>query len=365
MTQSLANRHLARLKAAMTKTDGNVAIIFALCLTMFMSLLALSVDVSNTIALKRRLSEAADATALAATSAAGSGQSVAQATSEAMAVWSKNVTGADGTVAAPSISVVSNGGLATTTVNYSGSYPTSFASVFGMTSIAVAGTSKAQVAQTVQGSYAGSGSVWGDPHVDGADGSVNNFNCPNNLWYNLLSDSGIEINVQCYKISNGTYGIGTFEVMLGTHTISITQNMGPTPWNAVNNPASNFWWGKITIDGQVYDPGIGTTSYLNGAVVETIVQNTNGNNQAVNSVLITTPQYSIKLFYGGWGLGYADITGTAAGQCSKPGGFWGQTMAGIHDFNPADFVMASATATGFEFNNAACPLAGKVVRLIQ
>lgn len=353
----------SRLVRLGSESGGNVAMMFGMSMFAIVAASAAAIDLAQTNQFKRQLSQAADSVALAAASSVGQGASIASATTEGQSLWQANTANVQGSFGSPAIAISSSAGIVNATVNYSGCVPTTFGQVIGITQLCASGASAAQVGQSTTVTYSGSGEVWGDPHSDGADGSHNTFMCPGATnWYNLLSDSGIEVNVNCAPWVNNVDYMDALTVMLGSHVIQIVQ--GPLDSNGV--PVAPYWFGQVTIDGTTYNPGLGSTNYLNGAVTANIGELSNPANQAVDNITITTPQYTIVIFFSG-GVGYVTITATNVGGCEKPGGIWGQTLSanGNEDMNSADFLMPSETATGQEFGRSACALAGKYVRLTQ
>ena len=189
MQKTPGRKLLSRLAA---DTNGNVMIIFAVALPIMVGFIGLAVDYSRTQALNARLRQTADAAALAAVSTAFTSPSTTtgQATAVATNYWN---TSAGSLPATPKISSVTGNGVMTTTVSYTGAQPSAFGSLFGIKTMSVAGKSVAQSEgmATQKGGMTGSGMVWGDPHVEGADGSHYIFQCPVvSGWYSMLSLRG-------------------------------------------------------------------------------------------------------------------------------------------------------------------------------
>ena len=140
---------------------------------------------------------------------------------------------------------------------------------WGSTNTLVANaTATSQVADSAaagSGSFSGAGYVLGDPHVIGADGVDTYFACatPSGSWYNMLSDSNFEINVNC--VTNTLFDMDAIldiTTLVGTHTLQMT-SVNPTftgaqnwvcgdemcgSYNTVTYPPGS-WVGAVTIDG--------------------------------------------------------------------------------------------------------------------
>ena len=374
-----------------SNVSGSAAVIFALSLVPALLVAGGVVDYARTTSYQMRLQSAADAAALATVNAyLTNGNSVTAATAAGKAVFQSQSgsLASCGSNADPVISVTPAGATTTSSVGYTGSTPSLFGVVTGSTCYRMQVSAQAQSAQvtTTNRTYSGMGDVMGDPHVDGADGSTTYMWCADAAWYNLLSDSGIQLNALCQHSMIGAGGIQAsflygFEVLLGDHTIFMQEIPGfVQPWLATDPTNTNWWWdpnapgnwfGQIVIDGVTYNPPMGQkTSYLGGAVVVDL-QTSNFWLQQNNTVTVTTPTYSIVMAFEG-APGAVYITARNAGSCGVPGGVWGQTLGGIHDggglVNNTDFAVSSPGAKSAEFYRGTCALtttSNSVVRLIH
>ena len=336
--------------------------IFGLTAPLLVGVISLSVDYAKSRQLEAHLRTAADAAALTATIAVSKGTTISDATTLAGKYWDTAMMGALGTASKPTVTITNTSGTVTTTVDFSGSSPTSFAKLLGFDSISVSGTTAATVSAATLPSktYSGTGLVWGDPHIDGADKSTGDFNCPQPYWYNMLSDGGLEVNVACSK--TGAYDlIKDFSVMLGTHVITMS---------GVETLHAYHWYDQVTIDGVPFNPGLGTTTlatWPEGTI--TAVINTTDPSKAsdwipsgaqigpkANKIVITTPQYTLSLGYevSDWEYGWMSVAAQNAGTCGAPGGLFGKTLSGVDDFNIADYQLPTSTSTSPEFARTPC-----------
>jgi Flp pilus assembly protein TadG len=247
-------------------------------------------------------------------------------------------------------------------VNATAGVATSIMKLGGVASVQMSASATAAAASVASSGgakqYAGNGSVAGDPHIGGADGSTGYLNCTSSsdAWYNLLSDSGIQVNVSCVNYSGDNMSVvQSFSILLGTHVVSLyaPQPTFDSNGNATYDP-NTAWFGQITIDGVTYAPVIGSHSYLNGVVKTSITDLTNFY-ASDNMIHINTGTYDIFITYDEYAMGDINITATNAGLCGVPGGFWGGTLAGVDDYNGGDFVVSGPTATSTQFNWSACP----------
>jgi len=249
---------------------------------------------------------------------------------------------------------------------YQTSYPTLVSGLLGGAGTLVTVSATATAAVSGSGSsldftYAGTGGIWGDPHMNDADGTSTMFTgCVTTprSWYAALSDAGIQINFSCdWSTRWNAEAITDISIVIGNHVIS-TQSTQPTiSGNNVENYNGVGWVGAVTIDGVTYNPGLGWTSYLGGMVQSDINDLTPGKED--NYVDITyvngATTYNITITYDPDQNAALWITATKAGACGVPGGIWGATLAGVDDNNSVvGFQVASATATMPQFNWSTC-----------
>jgi Flp pilus assembly protein TadG len=369
-------------------TGGNVASAFALMSPVMLIALAAAVDYSNTVSTKQKIQSAADSAALAANvyilSAMASGDTTTitqaqttQAQTLATNYFNTNAPSAAVTGETQPLSVaptVSNG-LVTTKVTYTGA-PTSLLNGYlgSSKTLVTTATATSQVGETSTatagaGSYAGAGYVLGDPHVIGADGVDTYFACatPSGSWYNMLSDSNFEINVNC--VTNTLFDMDAIldiTTLVGTHTVQMT-SVNPTftgaqnwvcgdemcgSYNTVTYPPGS-WVGAVTIDGVSYPAARGTNTYLNDKTENVNVTVTVGQSGVASSqsnyVTITTPDYTVNEMYYNVGMGYIAISAQNAGACGVPGGIWGGTLAGVDDGTGTDFLVSNQYYKSYQF----------------
>jgi len=370
----LSNKSGSRLESIgkfASNDRGNFTMAFAMIMPLVVATVGIAADFGRASFIRTEMKLAADQAAMAATVAVGNGSTTNAAIQLATAQWYANTAGITGATIKPTFSVASSGGKASASVAFSGSVATTFARIMGVQSLSVSGVTGTQgnVTTVPPIRYSGTGTMWGDPHLDGADGYHARFTCPNPYWYNMLSDGGIEANVYCYHMTTGPYPdtdiISDMAVTLGSHTISIHQD-APNPnftW-----PASREWLGQVTIDGQVYNPT--STSLLanwpEGTVTAVIGDGGDPANQSLDNITITTPQYNVVLSFEHNNGGNVQITASNAGTCGAPGGLWGETLAGINDttvsatqadaVDAGQFALPLPTSTSSEFNRKPCPV---------
>jgi len=367
---------------------GNVASAFALMSPVMLIALAAAVDYSNTVSTKQKIQSAADSAALAANvailSSMTSGDSttitqaqITQAQTLATNYFNTNappaaVTGEQSLVVTPP--TISNG-IVTTQVTYTGA-PTSLLNGYlgSSKTLVTSATAKSQVgtsdtAATGSGTFSGAGYVLGDPHVIGADGVDTYFACalPSGSWYNMLSDSNFEINVNC--VTNTLFDMDAIldiTTLVGTHTLQMTSVnptfTGATHWmcgtemcgsyDTVTYPTGS-WVGAVTIDGVSYPAARGTNTYLNDTTENVQITVTVGQSGVASSqsnyVTITTPDYTVNEMYYNVGMGYIAISAQNAGACGVPGGIWGGTLAGVDDGTGADFLVSNQYYKSYQF----------------
>jgi len=354
---------------------GNFLVMFAFGAPVLLIAGTVALNYSQDVVYRQRVQSAADSAALAAVSAIVAGTAASDAQTIGEHYFEANSPNYNRGVSA--VSVVSNSynGVATTTVSYMGQPPaTLLSNALGSTppTIPVMATAEAALSSGAGGAmtYAGSGSIWGDPHLDGGDASSGYFECDTSgaRWYSALSDAGIQVNFNCAWNERWT-AIGTrgYTVVLGSHVIK-TSAVPPT---AVTNPDGSIsvnyngqmWFGAINIDGVDYAPTIGDHSYLGGQVITHITDlTTTGAGDDTVEIEYKQGQvtYSIFLTFDDWQMGAMSIAATNAGKCGTPGGIWGNTLAGIDDYNAVDFQVANASATDPPFNWSVCSSAGAI-----
>jgi len=361
-----------------TKTEsGNVAITFALMLVPLCLFAGLAVDYSSAIAYRAKLQESADATALSAAGAAASGTANTAVLAQAQQVWITNsqmgnLSKSSG--AAETIDVNTAYDVSTAKVSYSACVPTAFARIAKVDCLPIKGAATAQAYNSTiaKMGFNGSGSVWGDPHIVGADGLNTEIdNCVKGNWYDLLSDGGIEVNIACQPwAANGVAVVTAYTVVVGSHIVTYT-----FPDTALAQAGSGYWYRYdpvLTIDGVVQSIPSTPQPYLGGAVTfgrQSYADTVQGITATLPVLTVATNQYQLVMSFP-FG-GYIQITATAAGRCGTPGGIWGNTLAGNNNLNSkknvdaTSFQVDSATATVAGFKQTACSVASLWPRLIQ
>jgi len=381
-------------------TSGNIASAFALASPVMLIALAAAIDYSNTVSMRQKIQSAADSAALAANVAmtnsivAGNQITITQAKTIATNYFNTNAPAAAIAGESTPLTVVPNvssTGLVTTQVTYTGT-PTSLLNGYlGSSNTLVANaTATSQVndsAAAGSGSFAGAGYVLGDPHVIGADGVDTYFACalPSGSWYNMLSDSNFEINVNC--VTNTLFDMDAIldiTTLVGTHTLQMTSVnptfTGATHWMCGDEMCGSYdtvtyppgsWVGAVTIDGVSYPATRGTNTYLNDTtenvqIVVTVGQSGVASSQS-NYVTITTPDYTVNEMYYNVGMGYIAISAQNAGTCGVPGGIWGGTLAGVDDGTGADFLVPNQNYKSYQFywSNCEAVAAGGTPHLTQ
>ena len=343
---------------------GNVALIVAIVAPVLVTAGGVSVDLLSQLNFKKQVLAASDAAALAATAAMQSGQS--QAAAQQIGQNAFNANAPSGAPSDGSVSIQTGNYASTLTalVRYQGSVPTYFSGLVGMSTMPFNVTSKAQAGTgTSNGvnSYAGIGTMWGDPYIEGADGVFHDMMCtsaPPGSWYNALSDSGIEVNIQCSPLAGmpAYQVISGFSIILNGHTIYYT-----APQPSLQNGQwvyPSIWWGQVTIDGVYYPAKAGNWSYLGGAVVANISE-VNGFGSLYlgdNHVVITTPRYTISttFSYQTLAAGQITITANGAGACGVPGGILGGLLAGSYDSITSDYLVSTPTTTTYQYRWKQC-----------
>lgn len=360
---------------------GNFAMMFALFSPVLVIVLAVALGFADTITLDEQAQAAADSAALAATETMagyiknppsdmtqGQAQTLAQTAAANYFASNAPQEVVSGETAFTATTAVNNN-VVTTTVAYSGVPKTVMSGIVGSAmNVDVTASSTETVTLTTttttpQGTYAGTGWVAEDPVVTGAEGQywfMLMCDVSHATWYNMLSDTGFEVNANCDGTSSWAE-LYQFSVLAGSHVISITPALVGINW--YGTPMNQeVWSGGVTIDGVYYAAASGTNTYLNdtanGITVSVIVGQPGVSGSAANYVLIATPTYSITVAYdsddnGSWNLGLASINfaATNAGACGTPGGLWGQTLSGSgNDNSMSDFAVGGPTATVSQFS---------------
>lgn len=356
-------------RSVLADEKGSTAILYALMLTVSCGIVGLALDFSQAFSLQRKLQETADSAALAAVSSVwNSASSNSVTTTAASAIgqvyWDTATKGAKQTGSA-TVSTTNFNGVVTTSVEYSGSQSSSFGALFGVRAFPVNGLAVAQAESQATRTLglSGSGDVWGDPHIDGADTSKYIFQCPPGNWYNLLSDAGIEINVSCYPIF-GEQIIDQVSILLrtssGLHNIRLSNpQVDPVSWL----PLTTWYPGQLTVDGATFTAPNGISSYFDGTTKYSF-NSTSWNTSAKNVLTITLPQYVITVYFNRLDE-HIEVKAIGAGKCAPPGGFWGGTLIGIDSNRTGDFLIKGPDATAKEFNGAPCSLVSGGPHLIK
>jgi len=148
-----------------------------------------------------------------------------------------------------------------------------------------------------QNAPANDGKVWGDPRYQGADGEVYDVHGEPGKIYNLLSDSGLQVNTQYKAWGAGVTVQDKIGITYAGHQIEFAQG------------------GKVRIDGEEVKDG----SYLNGIVT-----------RAGNKIDIETGEYKLSVADsdGHHGLTFTAASKNAAADGVMPHGLWGQTADG-------------------------------------
>jgi len=343
---------------------GNVALIIAVAAPVLLTAAGVSVDLLVQLNFAKRVQAASDAAALAATAAMQGGSSQAAAQQIGQVAFNANAPSDAPTDGKVSIQTGSYASTLTALVRYQGAVPTYFSSLVGLPTMPVDVTAKAHAGTAASNgvnSYAGIGTMWGDPYIEGADGVFHDMMCtsaPPGSWYNALSDSGIEVNIQCTPLAAtpAFQVISGFSIILNGHTIYYT---APQPISQNGQWVyPSIWWGQVTIDGVYYPATVGNWSYLGGAVVANITD-VNGFGSMYlgdNHIVITTPHYTISttFSYQGMAAGNFTITANGAGACGVPGGILGGLLAGSFDSITNDYLVATPTTTTYQYRWKQC-----------
>jgi len=360
-----AERALGRF---MADRSGNFAMIFAIAAPVLMLGVGMTIDFSNTVSYQQRLQAAADSAALAAATAMVDGQSASAAQTIGLNYFQANVPGYGYVQNALNVYTGQANSTATATVSYSTTQSTLFGALTGSNSLPVVVQATA-TAYTGTGSstntnrtYAGTGGLWGDPHMAGADGSSYMFRgCFTTpaTWYNALSDAGIEINFSCdFDAYWQEQAINDISIVIGSHVIATNVVQPVYAPDGTPNYNGVGWVGAVTIDGVTYNPPLGTTTYLNGlvtAVITDLASPANEDNYIGVNFTNGATTYAIVITYDAWEQAALWITATNAGMCGVPGGIWGNTLAGIDNtLSVYNYQVATPTSTTPQYSWATC-----------
>ncbi len=420
---------LAALRRFPRSQAANIGIVLAITAVPMTIGLGVGVDYVRAGAQQEALQAATDAAALASANAANSGASTPDAVSAADKIFAldfQSTSACSGSGAAsqnqvqdqaqtqtastdaPIVNISMSSGTVTSTVSATSAIRTLFGGLIGPQCVTLSATSAAQ-ASTAAALYSEAGAIWGDPQVWGDNGQKSvALDCDGDKtgWYDLLSDTKLEINGSCYPgiiLSDviapqymGSlnpnqvfeYYLGDTTFMIGDHVVSFSTTTLPN--TAANNPNNVFngfgsvlsvWNGAVTIDGTVYTPDLNTTTtYLGGAVTgqpltATSAEVASGNcasgvstnmicaemNGDYSLLGLNAPYfYTIKSgayevqFYYRFDGGRLNVWATKAGACGAPGGIWGKTLVGVYDSQSSDFLVPTSTSKAAEFSNSAC-----------
>ena len=306
--------------------------------------LAALANYSNMITVKRETQAAADAAALAATTAFATGKvttvSAAQqvaaqyfaANAPASAVANQVSFTAVVTPPAPGSSTVS------ATVNYCGDVPAIVSATGSLSQVCAAAAAKANVtaAQSGAGTYSAFGESWGDPHMIGADGYDFYYGCNIGKWTNVMSDYGLQINGLCQTWYGGAQVFSDVTMVVGGHYIYVT--------SGYNNYNNGDFEGVVTVDGLKFTPtAAGVYKPLTDAAQNIVLTDYYGQpnvpNSYANYLVLTTPEYIVTIYYGNWDTATVAVQTNNAGVCGVPGGVLGQTWGSASnvDTNGLDF----------------------------
>ena len=350
---------------------GNFVTLFAIVAPVMLVVASAAISFSSSVTYQKELQAAVDSAALASTAAITRGAITTDAQTIAENFFAANApnysAGAGTLTVTPSVA----NNAVSTAVSYTTTAPASL--VGGLTgsftqTLTVTATANAQLT-TARQSFAGSGGLWGDPHLTAADGSESLFPCVYSpvTWYSGLSDAGIELNFTCQYFSYWNYmEIQDIYIMAGGHTILTTEN-GPPSYTTNSDGSLNFdysgtgWLGQFTLDGKIITPDMtGYTEYLDDSnlKVATWIDQLKTPNQYDNYLQITytngSTKYYITITYGVYGEAQISFTATNAGLCGTPGGIWGNTLGGVDNSNAEDFLLPSQTSTSFQYDWTAC-----------
>ncbi len=355
---------LRRLRSSFARDDGGaVLIIFGFALPVIVGLLALVMSYSRATAYRSQLQGAADTAALATTKAVMANPSMNSSEQQTLAslYFTNNAPAGATSIGTLTVPTATNfNSTVTTTVSYQGSIPALFGGL-GSSNVTVASTAQGVISggstPTGATTYNAAVGAWGDPHINAADGTTYYVSCatPLGSWYNMLSDSGVEVNMSCeHENYYNADVMRQFRIVMNGHVISLN---APAPneayvnggWQISYDPTT-AWFGQVTIDGVVYPALLGTQSYLDGGVTVNTTDMINFYQQD-NSVTIKSPEgvYNVVISFQPLAMGVISVSAANSGLCGVPGGILGSTIAGIDDSNALDFMVAGPTATSFQY----------------
>ena len=239
------------------------------------------------------------------------------------------------------------------------------------------------------GTYSGSGTISGSPSIS-VGGQTYTLACgPTAQWYNILSDGGMQVNASCLQDPNnpGASYINAVNILRYGHSI-YTSAQTPNYVNGVPDYTSApIWWGDVTIDGVYYPhptnlpPSVNSqgqtvagaacgsgdvftpifemsnvcqTNYL-GGVAQTTIEDLTRIYAKDNYVGAFGNGYLVYVVYGAGARAEIQLMANGVGAQGAPGGFWGQTLSGGTDNNPADFLLDATSPTGNSYQGASYP----------
>ena len=358
-------------------TGGNIAIMTAISAPPIIIMIAALTTYSNTVTTKMETQAAVDAAALAASTAYANGSATSAGLAETVAA---NVFKANAPAQAISGQTCLNitttppgpgSGTVTTSVQYCGKTSNMFDTALGGSgsSFSASAISSANIisSQSGAGSYNGYGESWGDPHMQGEDGADFYYVCTYGQFSNVLSDYGIQINGLCEPWGGGgAYAFTDVAMVLGGHQVYFSSGYN-------TNQSNGTWVGTTTVDGVTTTPtGVGTTYPLTDTtqgIQVAIVMNAGnfGVEDGWNWATVTTPEYSVQLWWNNYDTVSIEVTMTNAGACGLPGGTLGQTWGPTAnvDTNGSDFVVSGPYWTGTQYSSNACGTAAKTKTVSQ
>lgn len=204
-------------------------------------------------------------------------------------------------------------------------------------------------------SYSGNVEVWGDPHVKMTDGTDYFVSCDHPLggWYNLFSDAGLQINVQCNSIPHNDtpFYVQSFEIVTGGHTVYLTAPRATFyadgSWSVDPKTA---WKGEVTIDGVLIPAVDGVRSFLDGAVVTNITDAEGACVYCLNNfVYVSNAHTQMAITFDTWAEGELWLSLKNGGARGVPGGMLGIAFAGLHVANDNDFQMSQADSVSYPY----------------
>ncbi len=145
------------------------------------------------------------------------------------------------------------------------------------------------------------GTIWGDPHFVGADGGKFDVHGEHGKYYNILSDSGLQVNARFGNWgNNGATIMSEFGLVVDGEEIAFNRA------------------GQLYIDGETTSKD---GSYLDGSVVK-----------KGNSVTVSTDEYDITMYIKSGSIGtylnFDFASDNVAADGVLPHGIWGQTADG-------------------------------------